>query len=199
MKLFLDQNLSFRIPPVIKAFYEWEHPNLEFIHLTERYDIGFNKGVDDLVWISDLSTQGGWIIFTVDRGKSSSIQPLPQICSRLKVTHVLIGESLANPSKLKQALVECWEQLRWLADQSPGTRARIREERNSKGIAKFILHEVEITKVFDKQSRKVVEKRRERKAPKPKKTASKKRLSLMDHQDFFRGGSLNVPRPSGSN
>lgn len=110
MKMFFDQNLTFRITEVIKHFYEWDYPELVCVHLIEKYPVGYQKGVDDLVWISDLSAEGGWIVFTVDRGKSSNIQPLPEICSNLKITHVLLGNELCKPSKLKQAIVECWEQ-----------------------------------------------------------------------------------------
>lgn len=123
--------------------------------------------MDDLVWLSDLSKEGGWIVFTVDRGKSSNIQPLPEICSSLKITHVLLGNGLGKPIKLKQAIVECWEQLKWLSKQKPGTRTRLREERGRNGDVKYVLHEVEIMRIYDKKSKRIKRKSTERKAPKP--------------------------------
>ncbi|NJM37079.1 MAG: hypothetical protein HC845_03935 [Akkermansiaceae bacterium] len=185
--MFFDQNLTFRITEVIKHFYEWDYPELVCVHLIEKYPVGYQKGVDDLVWISDLSAEGGWIVFTVDRGKSSNIQPLPEICSNLKITHVLLGNELCKPSKLKQAIVECWEQIRWLSQQKAGSRARLREETTKRGDSKFSLHVVDVSKVIDRRTSKIKDKFTEKRVPKvtDKKTKPHPKPKNNDHPDLF--------------
>jgi hypothetical protein len=132
MKLFFDHNLPPRAAELLEDFYRYDHPDLECTYLTKKFQVTPNDPLDDPVWLSTLSSEGGWIVFTRDRARSSKILPLPEICLNLKITHVLVSDSLGRLSDLKQAIVECWRCLETLSRKPPGTRARLQYRMHKK-------------------------------------------------------------------
>lgn len=61
MKLFIDENLPPAIGPAMQAVVEPDGDTV--IHLRER----FPAGTSDADWLSSLSREGGWSIFSIDR------------------------------------------------------------------------------------------------------------------------------------
>lgn len=60
MKFFIDNNLP---PPLAHALRELSKPeNHTVVHLKERYP----ADTKDVIWIDDLSKEGGWVVVTHD-------------------------------------------------------------------------------------------------------------------------------------
>jgi hypothetical protein len=60
LKVLVDENLPPALARSLNALFAGIH---EIIHLRDRY----GPGVRDLVWISDLSSEGRWIVISGDR------------------------------------------------------------------------------------------------------------------------------------
>ncbi len=172
MKLFFDHNLPPRAAELLEAFYRYDHPDLECTYLTKKFKVTPNDPLDDPVWLSTLSSEGGWMVFTRDRARSSKVLPLPEICLNLKITHVLVGDSLGRLSDLKQAIAECWRCLETLSRRPPGTRARLQYRVHKK-------HEkVPIIRLIDRdmviRERKIHSNQSEKEIPRSRKKILKK-------------------------
>ena len=82
-----------------------------------------------------------WVVITNDHGRNANKDKLPVICSKLKITHVLISPNLINAGYTvqKEALVRVWTKL-MLLDQIPrGTSVRLGFMERRKGIRDFEL------------------------------------------------------------
>lgn len=60
MKVMVDENLPPAIAKALAALFVEKH---EIVHLREK----FGPNVEDIDWISALSTEGLWIIISADR------------------------------------------------------------------------------------------------------------------------------------
>jgi hypothetical protein len=60
LKVLIDENLPPALARSLNALFAGKH---EIIHVRERY----GPGVTDLQWITELSTEGRWIIVSGDR------------------------------------------------------------------------------------------------------------------------------------
>lgn len=60
MKVLIDENMSPRIARALAALFDGEH---EIVALRDR----FGPGIKDVVWMSQLSHEGGWIVISGDR------------------------------------------------------------------------------------------------------------------------------------
>ena len=122
LKLFFDHTSSPKLPSLLRDFYAWEHPDMTAVHLRHKFD----QNTDDQSWLSTLSAEGSWIVISEDRARTSRVQPMPLICQRLKITHVLVSDALRRFEDMKQALAECWREIVALSEMPPGTRAVLR-------------------------------------------------------------------------
>ncbi|PLP58984.1 hypothetical protein CYK37_10760 [Mesorhizobium loti] len=60
MKVLIDENLAPALARSLNALFAGKH---EIIHIRER----FGSGVTDVQWISELSSEGRWIVISGDR------------------------------------------------------------------------------------------------------------------------------------
>jgi hypothetical protein len=123
LKLFFDSTSSPKLPRLLREFYAWDYPHLEATQLYDKFSSDQN---DDPVWLSALSAEGGWIVVSEDRAKSSRRSQLPLICANLKITHILVSPSLKKFADMKQAIVECWRDVVALSRMPPGTKSVLR-------------------------------------------------------------------------
>ena len=62
MKFFIDNNLP---PKLARALAELSGSSHQVIHLKEK----FEQSTPDVEWINELSSEGGWVVITLDRLK----------------------------------------------------------------------------------------------------------------------------------
>lgn len=60
MKVIVDENLPPAIARALSALFVDEH---QVIHLRER----FGSKVSDIEWLTELNSEGGWVILSADR------------------------------------------------------------------------------------------------------------------------------------
>jgi hypothetical protein len=112
----------------------------ELAHLFDK----FPPGTADSVWIPQIASEGGWIVITSDRGKTSrKSEKLPLICRELGVTHVVLSAGLHKRSTHYRVLAisSCWPQLIAAADAPGGTRFTVSIHTGKRGTTSFRFRE----------------------------------------------------------
>jgi hypothetical protein len=118
VKLLLDECLGRPLVVDINQFLSWDTPTPTIHHLTNY----FKPGELDPDWIPKIANEG-WIILTADRGKRGK-DKLPSICAAYKVTHILMGKSVARlkQSQKANAIISIWEDIKKCNDAPKGSR-----------------------------------------------------------------------------
>ena len=97
VKLLLDECLGRPLVLDINKMLSWDTPTPTIHHLTNY----FRPGELDPDWIPKVA-EAGWIILTADRGKKGR-DKLPSICAAYRVTHILMGTSVAKMKQYQKA------------------------------------------------------------------------------------------------
>lgn len=127
LRLFFDECCSVRLAREIGAFYRNDYPQLEIMHLFEKWP----AGTADPQWLEYIRENPDWVIITKDAGAKSTHNKLPMICREWGITHVVFTSGLIQKGFLaqKNALVGVWEQLFYLKHLPPGTQVKLGESR----------------------------------------------------------------------
>jgi hypothetical protein len=103
LRFFFDANISTRIVRALQHLTEGD--GCQLVHLSER----FPEGAADIVWISELSSQGSWILVSGD----ISIRRRPderRVFELAKLPAFFLAKGWVNVSLWDQAvaMVKCW-------------------------------------------------------------------------------------------
>lgn len=83
------------------------------------------QGVWDEDWIPRVANEG-WMIVTQDRGRKgrSKGEPLPNLCHKLGITHVVLSRRIAQRKSADKVLtiLSVWRELLGLFDEPVGSR-----------------------------------------------------------------------------
>lgn len=91
LKLLFDENIGKPLVEVFEKIVGFQKDKVEIKHVRD-FSL---TGVYDEVWVPQMAA-ADWIVITSDRGKGgvSKGEKLPVICSRHKVTHVMLSNKL---------------------------------------------------------------------------------------------------------
>lgn len=120
----------------LKQFVEIDGDDApEISHILEFQE----PGVWDEEWIPQVASER-WIIITQDLGRKgkSKGNPLPTLCSSLKITHVLLSPRVNRRKSFDKMLtvLSVWRELIELADAPPGSRWMIEPQAGSPDAAR---------------------------------------------------------------
>lgn len=132
LKIIFDNTSSPRLARDLAGFYDYDFPNLEVVHLRDK----FKPNAKDPEWLESIRSEGGWIVISGDRGKMCAVDRLPIICQALKITHVLTSATIQSNGypATKQAIASTWREIVALASYPAGTKGVLRyhSDRNQK-------------------------------------------------------------------
>lgn len=114
MKVVFDENLSPRLARAFQKLFEGE---CEVITIRDR----FNKKTSDITWISDLSSEGKWVVISGDR-RITRNQAEYNAFRSSKLVGFFMSKSVYKSPVTKQAarLLILWEDIQTLSDKVEG-------------------------------------------------------------------------------
>jgi hypothetical protein len=114
LKVVFDENLSPRLARAFQKLFEGE---CEVITIRDR----FNKKTSDITWISDLSSEGKWVVISGDR-RITRNQAEYNAFRSSKLVGFFMSKSVYKSSVTKQAarLLILWEDIQTLSDKVEG-------------------------------------------------------------------------------
>ena len=103
------------------ASFEVDDDRPEIIHILDFQD----QGIGDEEWIPRMA-DGGWILATGDRGRRQrgKGEPLPRVCVREGVTHVILSAAVQRRKLFAKMLtvLSVWYELMTLQNEPAGSR-----------------------------------------------------------------------------
>jgi hypothetical protein len=118
VKLLLDECLGRPLVLDMNRMLSWDTSKPTIHHLTNY----FRPGELDPDWIPKVAGEG-WMVLTADRGRKGK-DKLPSICASYKVTHILMGASVARLKQYQKAIaiISIWEKIKECNDAPKGSR-----------------------------------------------------------------------------
>ncbi|WP_267428285.1 hypothetical protein [Methylobacterium sp. GC_Met_2] len=112
MKVVIDENLPPALARGLDGLFAGKH---EVIHLRDRY----GPGVTDLQWISELSSEGSWVVISGDRRISKNKAELNAFRSS-RLIGFFLAPGLQKAPLVKQAerILALWGGIEVLAERT---------------------------------------------------------------------------------
>lgn len=106
MKFFFDNNLPPSLARGIEALSRFEPDVDQVVHLRDK----FKPNELDTVWLSQLASEGGWTVVSIDRFKKSSAER--ELMRRQGLTVFVLDPQWSKPYWVQAAqLVQWWPKI----------------------------------------------------------------------------------------